>query len=206
MGGSMAVGRMNAGAAAIRERIYVVGGNVRKYEATNSAERFGAQADIRLCSRYPGRICWATLPPMAYPRCGVSTSVITSRLYVSGGMTTNGIFSTVERFDPALGTWELLQALLPRLNFTTAVLRDRLFVCGGRAANDGKKVLTSVECYDPDTDTWEESTPMLNARCGAKAASISGCLYVFGGFASEEHAPLTSTERFDPATKRWEVC
>lgn len=202
----MTVGRKNAGAAAIRERIYVVGGIVGCGNDTNSAERFGAQADIRLCSRYPGRFCWATLPPMAYRRCGVSTSVITSRLYVSGGMTTNDIFGTVERFDPALGTWELLQALLPRLNCTTAVLRDRLFLCGGRAANDDRKVLTSVECYDPDTDTWEESTPMLNARCGAKAASISGCLYVFGGFASEEHAPLTSTERFDPATRRWEVC
>ena len=127
------------------------------------------------------------------------------KLYVCGGeafLTPN----TVERFDPAHETWELLRPPLHhRLQTTVAVLRDRLYLVGGRSGDD--VALNSVESYDPDTDSWEESVPMSKARCEAKVARVNGSLYVFGGSAGRVGTGgwSRSAERFDPVTKRWEA-
>lgn len=185
---AMAQGRQFAGAAVIGGRIYVVGGLVHlDGTSTSSAERFGG--------------AWTTLPRMAQRRVCCSTAVIANRLYVSGSEHFNiqNVPSSLERFDPALGTWAPLRPMLHRRFFAaTACLRGRLFVCGGRENSWQGGVLQSVECYDPHTDSWEEAAPMSHARCGPKVATANGCLYVFGG------GPR-SAERFDPVTGRWEV-
>ena len=108
--------------------------------------------------------------------------------------------NTVERFDPAHETWELIRPTLHRrVDTMVAVLRDRLYLVGGMG--DDNTALNSVECYDPDTDSWEESTPMLDARSEAKVVRVNGSLHVFGGAGERSR----SAERFDPVTRWWEA-
>ena len=110
---------------------------------------------------------------------------------------------TVERFDLALQTWELLRPTFhQREDTTVAVLRHRLYFVGGRS--DDGVALNSVENYDPETDSWEESAPLLSAHCRAKVARVNGSLYMFGG-SGQELDELASVERFDPITGRWEA-
>ena len=136
---------------------------------------------------------------MTHSRCLCSTAVIAEKLYVCGGEGGRAHI-TVERFDPAHETWELIRPTLHRRKDTTmAVLRDWLYVVGGMSDDD--TALESVESYDPETDSWAESVPMSHARSGAKVARVDGSLFVFGG-AGES---LRSAERFDPMTGRWEA-
>ena len=117
---AMVQSRNDPGAAAIRERIYAVGGTVdNRRTRTRTAERFGG--------------AWTTLPPMTHRRSQCSTAVIANKLYACGcedGTAPN----TVERFDPAHDTWALLRPTLHhRVGATVAVLRDRLYLLGGRS-------------------------------------------------------------------------
>ena len=188
---AMARRRWESGAAVIRGRIYVVGGLVVDdiCVTTSFVERFDG--------------AWTTVSPMTRSRCQCPTAVIAEKLYVCGGEDGNGP-DTVERFDPAQDTWELLRPTLHHhVDATVAFLRDRLYLFGGRG--DDNVALDTVESYDPDTDSWEESTSMLNARSGAKVARVSGALYVFGGSAQGTPSLLSSVERFDPVTGRWEA-
>jgi len=193
----MRQGRWLAGAAVVREHIYVVGGVSTGHprmsdEATSSAERFGG--------------AWFTLPPMSHCRSRCSTAVIHNKLYVScreghGGQ------SSLERFDPPLDMWELLKPMLHRRVYTTIVgLRDRLYVCGG--VDNARSVLNSVECYDPSTDSWEASAPMLHARHNAQPVRANNCLYVFGCATrgnTRSFFTWMSAERFDPVTRTWKA-
>ena len=140
---------------------------------------------------------------MSHSRSLCSTAVIAEKLYLCGGGDGN-IPHTVERFDLALQTWELLRPTFhQRKDTTVAVLRDRLYFVGGRS--DDNVALDSVESYDPDTDSWEESARMPHARSEAKVARVNGSLYVLGGSAGQRPNQLTSAKRFDPVTGWWEA-
>ena len=186
---AMAHVRWGAGAAVIRGRIYVVGGFVDTCVTTTYVERFDG--------------AWTTVPPMTRSRCFCPTAVIAEKLYVCGGG--DGTI-TVERFDPAHDTWELLRPPLhQRVDATVAVLRDRLYLVGG--IGDGGVALDAVESYDPDTDSWAESAPMPHARSKATVARVNGSLYVFGGCAGRVWSGewSRSAERFDPVTGWWDA-
>ena len=92
---------------AVRGRIYVVGGFADICgPRTSSSERFDG--------------AWSTMPPMTQPRCFCSTA---EKLYACGE--DGSVSITVERFHPALDTWELLRPTLHRRRHTSvAVLCD----------------------------------------------------------------------------------
>ena len=106
----------------------MVGGFVVICVKTSSAERFDG--------------AWTTVPPMTHRRALSSTAAIAEKLYVCG-VEDGSVYNTVERFDPALDTWELLRPPLHhRVDATVAVLRDRLYWLGGMG--DDNTALNSV--------------------------------------------------------------
>ena len=86
--------RCRAGVAVIRGHVYVVGGAEGFFDS--SAERLRPAGN------------WQTLPDMNVARCDFSTAVVADKLYVCGGLGD----CSVERFDPEVGIWELLQPML----------------------------------------------------------------------------------------------
>ena len=78
----------------IRGHVYVVGGAEGFFDS--SAERLRPAGN------------WQTLPDMNVARCDFSTAVVADKLYVCGGLGD----CSVERFDPEVGIWELLQPML----------------------------------------------------------------------------------------------
>merc|ERR1712136_246247 len=187
---AMAHPREIAEAAVIRNHVYIVGGE--RIKACSSSERLLPAGN------------WQVLPEMTYARAsGFATAVVTDMLYVCGG---SGLTS-VERFDPEVGVWELLQPMPGQRSFSAvAVLHGHLYICGRW---NGSGCSSSVERFDPVRNTWETLAPMTAARNGATVVVIDGRLFVCGGLSGaslevESHS-LNSAEWFDPVTGRWEL-
>merc|ERR1719487_162123 len=124
------------------------------------------------------------------------------RLYVVGGINDGyRLVDTVERFDPLLGTWEVLPHLhTARAGPAASVLAGRLYVLGGEARG---AALKDVQRFDPWTGWWETVPDMHIGRIRAATAVLDGCLYVLGGLDGAK--PLSAVERYDPKTQEWEV-
>jgi len=174
--------RCVAEAAVIKNHVYVIGG-----------DEFGASAELLLPTEN-----WQELPHMNVARACLATAVIADRLYVCGGVS-----MTLERFDPEVGAWELLQPRFENHNFSSAAVLDgHLYVCGGVDVN--LVPTSSVERFDPTRDRWERLASMAHARLFAGVVEMDGRLFVCGG-AEANGDDLNSAELFDPVTGRWEL-
>lgn len=124
------------------------------------------------------------------------------RLYVVGGINDGyRLVDTVERFDPLLGTWEVLPHMTTaRAGPAAAVLAGRLYVLGGEARGTALK---DVQRFDPWTSQWEAVPDMHIGRIRAATVVLDGCLYVLGGLDGAK--PLSAVEKYDPTKKTWEV-
>ena len=129
-----------------------------------------------------------------------STTVITDRLYVCGGIGR----TSLDRFDPEVGVWELLQPMLgARAWAAVAVLHGQLCMYGGRSGDGGP--LSSVERFDPAHNTWERLTTMIHARTFGSGVAIDGRLFVCGGQGVDGEW-LNSAECFEPAWGVGNLC
>ena len=145
---------LGQGGAVIRRHVYVVGGG---------REFFNSSSE-----QLPPTGNWQTLPAMNVGRRCFSTAVAADKLYESGGLCD----CSVERFDPEVGVWELLQPMFQnRYNFAVNVLHGQLCVCGGY---NGFQPTSSVERFDPTHNTWERLAPMRCVRGGASAVGFTG--------------------------------
>lgn len=124
------------------------------------------------------------------------------RLYVVGGINDGyRLVDTVERFDPLLGTWEVLPCLqTARAGPAACVLAGRLYVLGGEARGSALK---DAQRFDPWTEGWEAIPDMHIGRIRAATVTLDGCLYILGGLDGAK--PLSAVERYDPRKQTWEV-
>jgi N-acetylneuraminic acid mutarotase len=124
------------------------------------------------------------------------------RLYVVGGINDGyHLVDTVERFDPLLGSWEVLPHLhTARAGPAACELAGRLYVLGGEARG---AALKDAQRFDPWTGRWETVPDMHVGRIRAATVVLEGCLYVLGGLDGSK--PLSAVERYDPTKKAWEV-
>ena len=105
----------------------------------------------------------------------------------------------MERFDPEVCVWELLQPMFQdRHGAAVAVLHSQLYVCGGTIRHF--RPTSSVERFDPTHNTWERLAPMTCPRGDARAVVIDGRLFI----CSRDQGDMLSAEWFDPRTGRWQ--
>jgi Kelch motif/Galactose oxidase, central domain len=112
--------------------------------------------------------------------------------------------TSVERYDPATGTWAAVAQMSTAHDFGIAVtLTDgTVLVAGG--ANGGTPT-ASAERYDPATDTWTPAASMAQARRLAVGGQLlsDGTVLVVGGIVDMFGARTANAERYDPATDSW---
>jgi hypothetical protein len=116
------------GAAELDGRLYVVGG------MDGSRAIHGD-----FWTWAPGEAAWSQLPDPAAGRLGGRLVATGDCLYLAGGVTESMSYDrTIERFDPASGTWETILEDLPfepkHLNFTT--YQGRLVLATSRCPED----------------------------------------------------------------------
>ncbi|EUB59392.1 Kelch-like protein 10 [Echinococcus granulosus] len=118
---------------AVGSLIYVCGGYTesRMESLTNSCETYNPETNQ-----------WTMIQPMTQPRYYASAVCYQNHLYILGGggdnsarMTTSvvalGYSSTVERYTPEEGVWELMPSIAERADFAACVHEDKIFCIGG---------------------------------------------------------------------------
>ena len=186
-----------AAAAWLRDKLYVIGGEIRSRSEPHSAR----------C------LCWDPAHPNAWQRIADlrvgrqkhRCSVLRGRLYVLGGLGPGGghnDLASVERYDPEADAWEKVAPMrAARRAPAAAVLDGKLYACGGFHYS----ALRSCERYDPAAANaaWEPVPSMTHERWAAGAAAFEGKLWVTGGRKTDNNF-ISATEVFDPVSNTWD--
>ena len=189
--------RTEVAAAAVKGRIYVVGGFQQGLSfITPAVEEYDPKADT-----------WRARAPLPGGLHHAGIGVVNDRIYVIGGFEHSFLsiwspLTSVYEYDPGADRWAARKPMpAPRGALAVAVLDGKLHAVGGynREGNSA-----AHEVYDPATDTWSARAPMPTARDHHAAAAISGRLYAIGGRLNRQYSQnLPITEEYDPATDRW---
>ena len=129
------------------------------------------------------------------------------RIYVYGGC------STMECYDPATNTWEVMapSGALPRINQCGAAVYDgKIYVIGGYGS-DSVTSSAKVNRYDPATNAWEAMASMETQRRLPGVAVIDGKIYAAGGYGArsfvgnEDISYQQTVEQYTPETNTWKA-
>jgi N-acetylneuraminic acid mutarotase len=131
------------------------------------------------------------------------------RIYVFGGC------STMECYDPATNTWEVMAPSggPPSFHHCGATVYDgKIYVIGGYdsdlifVTNSAK-----VNRYDPATNAWEAMASMETQRRLPGVAVIDGKIYAAGGYGArsgvgnEDTSFQQTVEQYTPETNTWKA-
>jgi glucose/arabinose dehydrogenase/N-acetylneuraminic acid mutarotase len=173
----LATARAGATAQAIDGKLYVVGGMGPKGSSLAGVEVYD-----------PTNNTWTKGTDMKTRRDNPGSATLGGKLYVFGGRTRNadgttlnGTLASVERFNPATGTWAARTPMpTGRRTVVVGTLGGRAQVMGGEKTSTGATFAANEE-YDSLADNWTKLTPMPTSRHGAVAGTINGVVYVAGG-------------------------
>lgn len=176
-------------------KLYVFGGSTQPFS--------GAVTNAAVYN--PATRSWTTLAPMNTGRGGATAKVMNGKIYVAGGLASNGAsLDSVEIYDPASNSWTAGVPMQTRRdNPGAAVFDNKLYIFGGRTRNaDGSTVngtLATMEIFDPASNSWSYGSPMQSGRRTMVVGTISGRAQVMGG-----EAPVSDqNEEYDPVTNSW---
>ena len=131
----------------INGKIYLVGG-MTKTLLNDVTYQYDPEPVATLDVYDPATNVWTTRRSIPTARWGAAGGVIDGKLYVAGGMGTDGdVFSTMEMYDPASNTWAARAKMLtPREGAGAAVVGGMLHVMGGTSGYDSDALKTN-EAY-----------------------------------------------------------
>lgn len=192
----------NAGAAAIGDAIYVVGGTA------------GAAAQTTLQVYHPDTNTTEIVSsdPLPQPRFGAGVVAVNGKLYVIGGAASDQIGTkTVFEYDPNRPAGSRWQSKSPmptaRMYLGVAAVDGIIYAVGGAARAVPVTDLTIAEAYDPTLDSWTGLAPMSKGRAGVVAVGVNssdpGCgarLYALGGGYT---LPTSTGEMYETSTDEW---
>jgi hypothetical protein len=169
-----------AAAAAVGDRVYVVGGTT---ESGNTAALWAYHEPARRWERR------APLPVALFNHGAVALG---DTLYVLGGFAGGREHRDVYAYEPASDRWTRVTRLpRPTHTFGVVALRGELWVIGGRR---GEKILREVWILDPKTRRWRAG-PALPRPMELLGATVAG---------DEIHALWESTYQvYDAGTGEW---
>ena len=203
IGASAPTKRTEVAVAALRGKIYVVGGfnepglaNFFDYTISHAVEVYDPKTDS-----------WTTTTPLPEGRHHAGIASIDGHLYVVGGFS-QSLFSvwhaedTVYRYDPSTSEWSELTAMpTARGGLGVAVFEGRLYAIGGY---DGKNNPPSVEAFDPKADSWTSRAPLPTPRDHLAVATVGSRIYAIGGRPKLNYGKnMSVVEEYDPATDHW---
>ena len=122
---AMIEARHGFAAGVIDGKLYVAGG-IGSNSPRETAEVFDPTAN-------QGAGAWSALPPMPSARAYANGVVLNGKLYVIGGISSDGSLSAIVRvFDPATNTWSTSNDIpTPRVAAMAATANNRIYYIGG---------------------------------------------------------------------------
>jgi N-acetylneuraminic acid mutarotase len=181
--------RTEVAAAAVGERIWVLGGYAPDGATLATAEVYDTATDS-----------WARGPDLPVAVNHAMAATLDGVLYVAGGNDGDRPSTQLARLEG--DSWRRL-APLPqgRSAGGLVALEGRLYLVGGVAEGG---LATDTQVYDPAADRWTQAAGLPTPREHLGAAATGGKLYVVGGRVGGIGRNLAAAEAFDPGTGRWE--
>jgi N-acetylneuraminic acid mutarotase len=188
-------------AAAVNDRIYVLGGSVSGDWRLTRNEEYDPATDK-----------WRSRAPLPSGASHMATAVLNGRIYAIGGFIGQDHKGAVDRvfeYDPAADAWRALAPLkTPRGSVSAAALDGRIHAIGGRVTTeDGdwhtNGVVATHEVYDPGTGKWTEAAPLPKPRDHMVVAAVSGKLHAIGGRFAGNDDMVDWHDVYDPTTRSW---
>lgn len=189
---SMPTPRLEAGAAVVNGKVYVVGGF--SGSALTTTEEYDPATDT-----------WAPKANMPTARRSPVVVTVNDKIYAIGGMNYVEINQVTysyatEEFDPSTNTWTS-KAPMPARNSVNPILGNR-FIAGTAVNgkiyitvfnNGGAPPISSTFEYDPMTNTWDTTkSPVPFGNAQYTVASLSGKLYALTSGSFAEYTPVTN--------------
>ncbi len=191
------IGLHHAGAAAVGDRLYVIGGFTQSFLSVWSPVSHVYAYD-------PAADAWTERAPMPTARGALAVAESGGKLFAIGGYDGRGNSGAVEVYDPAANTWRSLAPLpTPRDHLAAAAVGSKIFAIAGRLDRDYGRNLSVTESYDPATNQWTRVADLPTPRSGITAGVIHGVIYVLGGEAPE--GTFRTNEAYLPEKNRWET-
>mmetsp|Transcript_36941 Transcript_36941/g.73100 ORF Transcript_36941/g.73100 Transcript_36941/m.73100 type:complete len:618 (-) Transcript_36941:27-1880(-) len=181
---AMATERTYFGAASLKGRLHVFGGQNLDYRALCEMEVYDCLRDH-----------WETGASMRFPRRNCAAVELGGRVYALGGYDGTRIVSSVEAYDGRLKSWMQTEPLPnPRSSAMACAQGGKLWVLGGTSGTR----LRTADVFDPRAGKWETSrTEMLEVRSAGQAACCVNHLFACGGTDNEQGIHF-SVECLDP--------
>jgi N-acetylneuraminic acid mutarotase len=179
-------------AAAVGDKIYVIGGATTAPGETNPAiHPTYPQRVLSTVQEYdPKTNIWRERSPMPTPRNHTAAGVVNGKIYVIGGrigaafIGPSSDLNNVEGYDPATDKWGPPLAKMPtaRSAVASGVYNGKIYIAGGEWQNATEQtVFRAFEAYDPAANTWSVLPPMAIARHGVASAIIGNRFYAVSG-------------------------
>ncbi|KPP70377.1 kelch-like protein 15-like, partial [Scleropages formosus] len=206
----MSVPRSEFAVGVIGKFIYAVAGRTRD-ETFYSTERYSIVEDK-----------WEFVEPYPVNKYGHEGTVLNSKLYITGGITSSSTSKQVCVFDPSregpseprtrrtpvlTNCWENKSKMNYARCFHKMITHNgKLYVFGGvcvilRASFESQGC-PSTEVYDPETDEWTILASMPIGRSGHGVAVLDKQIMVLGGLCYNGHYS-DSILTFDPEENKW---
>ncbi len=150
---------------------------------------------------------WSTKAPIPTARKEIANSTVSlnGKIYVIGGVESNGTISNkVEVYEVASDSWSEVANLPIRVWRSSATaLEGKIYVLGGYTSTAAFPFSPTdkVYEYDPLTDTWVEKSSLPSARGSLAAVTLNKRIHVLGGASSNA---LRIHQIYEPISDTWE--
>lgn len=149
---------------------------------------------------------WIEKTNMPVERSFISPNacIVDGKIYVIGGVGSEGILNTTEEYDPTTDSWTSKAPLsAPRFSHIAEQVDGKIYVMGGAHTTEAIAA-SDMEVYDVSTDTWSSLGDMPAASLGLGSCVVDGKIYVLGGKEVEPGGPtIDRVARYDPVTNTW---
>lgn len=170
----MTTERTYFGAATLRSRLHVFGGQNLDYRALGEMEVYDCLRDV-----------WESGASLSVPRRNCASVEHEGRVFAIGGFDGTKIIGSMEAYDSRMKGWTLLEPMpTPRSSSMAVAKGGKVWVLGGTSGSR----LKTVEIYDVRANRWETSKVNMNeVRSAGQSCNCVNHLFALGGTDNDQN-------------------
>lgn len=147
---------------------------------------------------------WNHLAQLPIARSDPAVVAYSDQVYVIGGLYSQGVSDSANRYDPQNDLWTNLPPKpVPVYNVQAAVINGLIYVPGGLTNINDNHPTDILEFYDTNAGQWKTGPSLPTPLSGYCLVAFDGILYVFGGWDGQEY--LNSVYAYDPSQTAWKT-